>query len=79
MQMSQQLEISVKQTQIAVKAAIDGDLTARIPIAGKSGEIEGALQGRQLDARYDGRTRQAREGGGLPKCRRAPKKFRRAT
>ena len=31
MQMAQQLEISVKQTQIAVKAAIDGDLTAAYP------------------------------------------------
>src|SRR5690349_5953096 len=45
MQMSQQLEISVKQTQIAVKAAIDGDLTARIPIAGKTGEIEALCKG----------------------------------
>ena len=45
MQMSQQLEISVKQTQIAVKAAIDGDLTARIPISGKSGEIEALCKG----------------------------------
>jgi methyl-accepting chemotaxis protein len=45
MQMSQQLEISVKQTQIAVKAAIDGDLTARIPIGGKSGEIEALCKG----------------------------------
>jgi methyl-accepting chemotaxis protein len=45
MQMSQQLELSVKQTQIAVKAAIEGDLTARIPIGGKSGEIEALCKG----------------------------------
>jgi methyl-accepting chemotaxis protein len=43
--LAQQLEISVKQTQIAIKAAVDGDLTARIPTAGKTGEIEALCKG----------------------------------
>jgi methyl-accepting chemotaxis protein len=45
MQMAQQLEITVKQTQIAVKAASEGDLTARIPIGGKTGELEALCKG----------------------------------
>jgi methyl-accepting chemotaxis protein len=45
MLMSQQLEIAVKQTQLTVKAAIDGDLSARIPIGEKSGEIEALCRG----------------------------------
>ena len=45
MQMAQQLELTVKQTQITVKAATDGDLTARIPLAGKTGELEALCKG----------------------------------
>ena len=45
MMMAQQLEIAVKQTQLTVKAAIDGDLSARIPIGGKTGEIEALCRG----------------------------------
>ena len=45
MLMAHQLEIAVKQTQLTVKAAIDGDLSARIPIGGKSGEIEALCRG----------------------------------
>ncbi len=45
MQMAQQLDLAVQQTQIVVKAAIDGDMTARIPTAGKSGEIEALCKG----------------------------------
>jgi methyl-accepting chemotaxis protein len=45
MLMAHQLEIAVKQTQITVKAAIDGDLSARIPIGGKTGEIEALCRG----------------------------------
>jgi len=43
--MSQQLELAVAQTQTVVKAAIDGDLTARVPTTGKSGEIEALCKG----------------------------------
>ena len=43
--MAQQLELTVKQTQITVKAASDGDLTARIPMAGKTGELEALCKG----------------------------------
>ena len=43
--LAQQLELSVKQTQIAIKAAVDGDLTARIPTSGKTGEIEALCKG----------------------------------
>jgi len=42
---AQQLELAVQQTQIVVKAATDGDLTARIPTSGKSGEIEALCKG----------------------------------
>jgi methyl-accepting chemotaxis protein len=45
MQMAQQLELTVKQTQITVKAASEGDLTARIPVSGKSGELEALCHG----------------------------------
>jgi len=45
MLMARQLEIAVKQTQLTVKAAIDGDLSARIPIGEKSGEIEELCRG----------------------------------
>src|SRR6186713_2846090 len=45
MMMAHQLEIAVKQTQLTVKAAIDGDLSVRIPIGGKSGEIEALCRG----------------------------------
>ena len=45
MLMAHQLELAVKQTQLTVKAAIDGDLSARIPIGGKSGDIEALCRG----------------------------------
>ena len=45
MQMAQQLELTVKQTQITVKAATDGDLTQRIPLDGKTGELEALCKG----------------------------------
>jgi len=45
MVMAQQLEITVKQTQITVQAAAEGDLTARIPTAGKTGELEALCRG----------------------------------
>ena len=51
MLMAHQLEIAVKQTQLTVKAAIEGDLSARIPIGGKTGEIEALCTRRQRDAR----------------------------
>ncbi len=38
-QMARQLESAVTETQAAVNAAVEGDLTARIPVAGKSGDI----------------------------------------
>jgi PAS domain S-box-containing protein len=36
-QVSQQLEVTVRQTQTTVRQAIDGDLTQRIPLDGKTG------------------------------------------
>jgi methyl-accepting chemotaxis protein len=45
MQAAQQLELTVKQTQIAVKAATDGDLTARIPLSNKTGDLEALCKG----------------------------------
>ena len=45
MRMAHQLEIAVKQTQLTVKAAIEGDLSARIPIGEKTGEIEALCRG----------------------------------
>jgi methyl-accepting chemotaxis protein len=43
--MSQQLQTAVKETQAAVRAAIDGDLTPRVPTQGKNGEIEALCSG----------------------------------
>jgi methyl-accepting chemotaxis protein len=43
--MSQQLQAAVAETQEVVKAAVDGDLSARIPTQGKSGEIEALCRG----------------------------------
>jgi methyl-accepting chemotaxis protein len=43
--LSQQLQSTVKQTQAAVKAALDGDLTQRIALEGKSGQIEALSRG----------------------------------
>jgi methyl-accepting chemotaxis protein len=43
--MSQQLQSTVQQTQAAVKAALDGDLTQRIALEGKSGQIEALSRG----------------------------------
>ncbi|HEY6123217.1 MAG TPA: methyl-accepting chemotaxis protein, partial [Steroidobacteraceae bacterium] len=45
MQMAHQLELTVKQTQITVQAATEGDLTARIPLTGKTGELEALCRG----------------------------------
>jgi len=45
MLMAQQLELTVKQTQITVAAAAEGDLTARIPLSGKSGDLEALCRG----------------------------------
>ena len=45
MQAAQQLELTVKQTQIAVKAATEGDLTARIPLSNKTGDLEALCKG----------------------------------
>jgi methyl-accepting chemotaxis protein len=54
-QMEQQLELTVKQTQITVQAASEGDLTARIPLTGKTGELEALCRGvnSMLDATAD--------------------------
>ncbi len=43
--MSQQLQAAVEQAQHAIKAAIDGDMAQRIPMQGKSGEIEALCRG----------------------------------
>jgi methyl-accepting chemotaxis protein len=43
--MSQQLQAAVVETQEVVKAAVDGDLSARIPTQGKTGEIEALCKG----------------------------------
>jgi methyl-accepting chemotaxis protein len=43
--MSQQLQATVQQTQAAVKAALNGDLTQRIALEGKSGQIEALSRG----------------------------------
>jgi methyl-accepting chemotaxis protein len=45
MQAQQQLQLSVTQTQDAVKAAVDGDLTHRIPTEGKTGDLEALCRG----------------------------------
>jgi methyl-accepting chemotaxis protein len=41
----QQLQLAVSQTQATVKQAIDGDLTHRIPMAGKAGDLEALCRG----------------------------------
>jgi methyl-accepting chemotaxis protein len=43
--MSRQLQATVEQTQSAVKAALDGDLSRRIPLEGKSGHVEALSRG----------------------------------
>jgi methyl-accepting chemotaxis protein len=43
--MAQQLQAAVAETQEVVRAAIDGDLLARIPTQGKTGEIEALCRG----------------------------------
>jgi methyl-accepting chemotaxis protein len=45
MQAQQQLAVAVSQTQEAVKYAVDGDLTHRIPTEGKSGDLETLCRG----------------------------------
>ncbi|HUQ11080.1 MAG TPA: methyl-accepting chemotaxis protein, partial [Steroidobacteraceae bacterium] len=45
MQGQQQLQSTVKETQDVVKAAIDGDLTHRIPLDGKTGDLESLCRG----------------------------------
>jgi methyl-accepting chemotaxis protein len=42
---SRQLQETVQQTQAAVRAALDGDLTQRVALEGKSGEIEALSRG----------------------------------
>ena len=44
-QAQQQLQLAVEQTQDTVKQAIDGDLTHRIPMAGKTGDLEALCRG----------------------------------
>ena len=44
-QLSQQLQMAVQETQNVVKTAIDGDLTQRISTNGKTGEIESLCKG----------------------------------
>ncbi len=43
--MSRQLQLAVEETQGAVKSATEGDLLARIPTQGKTGEIEALCRG----------------------------------
>jgi methyl-accepting chemotaxis protein len=45
MQAQQQLQIAVSQTQDAVKNAVDGNLTHRIPTEGKTGDLEALCRG----------------------------------
>jgi methyl-accepting chemotaxis protein len=45
MQAQQQLQAAVTQTQSAVKFATEGDLTHRIPMEGKSGDLESLCRG----------------------------------
>jgi len=40
-----QLQLAVEQTQDTVRQAIDGDLTHRIPMAGKTGDLEALCRG----------------------------------
>jgi methyl-accepting chemotaxis protein len=44
-QAAQQLQVAVSETQDVVKQAIDGDLQHRIPMAGKTGELEALCSG----------------------------------
>jgi methyl-accepting chemotaxis protein len=44
-QMARQLEVSVQEMQAAIRAASSGDLTRRIPVEGKTGEIAAVCQG----------------------------------
>ena len=44
-QASHQLQVAVEQTQGAVTQAIDGDLTHRIPMEGKTGDLETLCRG----------------------------------
>jgi methyl-accepting chemotaxis protein len=44
-QAQQQLQLAVSQTQDAVKSAVDGDLTHRIPTEGKTGDLEVLCRG----------------------------------
>ena len=45
MQAQQALQVAVQQTQDVVKHAIDGDLTHRIPMDGKTGDLEALCRG----------------------------------
>ena len=45
MQAQQQLQVAVQQTQDTVKHAIDGDLVHRIPMEGKTGDLESLCRG----------------------------------
>ncbi|MFL6648108.1 MAG: methyl-accepting chemotaxis protein, partial [Sulfurifustaceae bacterium] len=45
MHAQQQLQVAVSQTQDTVKQAIDGDLTQRIPMDGKTGDLESLCRG----------------------------------
>jgi methyl-accepting chemotaxis protein len=45
MQAQSELQVAVQQTQGAVKYAIDGDLTHRIPMDGKRGDLEALCRG----------------------------------
>ena len=45
MQAQRELQVAVKQTQDSVKLAIDGDLTHRIPMEGKNGDLEALCRG----------------------------------
>ncbi len=55
MHAQQQLKMAVQQTQEAVEAASEGDLTHRIPMDGKSGELEVLCRGvnEMLDSTAD--------------------------
>jgi methyl-accepting chemotaxis protein len=45
MQAQQALQVAVTETQHTVKQAIDGDLTQRIPLDGKTGDLEALCRG----------------------------------
>jgi methyl-accepting chemotaxis protein len=45
MQAQRALQLAVKQTQDAVRSATEGDLTQRIPLDGKTGELEALCHG----------------------------------